>query len=270
MRGIDFPRIEETVEIAIRRASIFMGFGINAVSDPAFKNYDLSKVTKLRVAPAEVDAETLSTYKSEFSSWIVAGGLRELHEGFTHFLEQINFACLTLGWSVGKFAPQECENFHKSLHGDGFPDKFETLKKRFGIETEHEVGMVSINAARNCLTHRRGVVGRDDTKGNEHLRLSWKSIDIYLIPAGAEPVLTDDIGPEGHPTPPGSQIEFRAVDRELMFPLGGSITFTPKQLADLCYVASQAAHQLTLAAASYAESLGIEGRHADDPRNRAN
>jgi len=258
MPAIDFTKIIEVASIAIRRSSIFMGLGVNAAESDNLRDYDLSAETKLRVVPQTNDQETLSTYKAEFRAWIIANGLRELHEGFTDFLERLHDACLTLGLSVGAFTPEQCDKLHKSFHRDGFPDKFEMLRKRFRVGTEHEPSLLSINAARNCFTHRRGRVGQKDLTDGQALVLTWKSIDFYITPTGQEPILTDNICPSGLPTPDGGEIEARPVVRELKFLPNSYIEFTPRHLADLCFAASEAANQLAASAVEYARGLGVK------------
>ncbi|MCX5920315.1 MAG: hypothetical protein NTW61_03170, partial [Candidatus Melainabacteria bacterium] len=102
MSGIDFETLLEYARIGIRRASIFMGFGVHAAASSAIRNFDLSKETKLRIVPDTNDETLLGEYKHEFRSWVIVNGLREIHESFTEYLEKLNQACLTIGWVAGE------------------------------------------------------------------------------------------------------------------------------------------------------------------------
>lgn len=256
MSGIDFETLLEYARIGIRRASIFMGFGVHAAASPAIRNFDLSKETKLRVVADTNDDKLLGEYKSEFRSWVIVNGLREIHEAFTEYLEKLNQACLTIGWVAGEFTPEACDGQHKKFHRGGLPDKFEILRKRFGVITQHEDGLNSLNDARNCFTHRRGIVGPDDFNHEDQLRLRWRTLDIYFIPAGGRPVLTRDI-PEGGLPMPGGFIESKYVERICSFSKGEILELSPLQLAEICYFADEAAVELANSAVEYARRKGI-------------
>lgn len=256
MSGIDFETLLEYARTGIRRASIFMGLGVHAATSPAIRNFDLSRETKLRVVADTSDDKLLGEYKSEFRSWVIVNGLREIHEAFTEYLEKLNQACLTIGWVAGEFTPEACDRHHKNFHRKGLPDKFEILRKSFGVITQHEDGVNSLNDARNCFTHRRGIVGPDDFNHEDQLRLRWRTLDIYFIPAGGQPVLNRHI-PEGGLPMPGGFIESKYVERICSFSKGEILELSPLQLAEICYFADDAAVELANSAVEYARRKGI-------------
>ena len=193
MQDIDFEKILEFARLGIRRASLFMGLAINMANNPNVRDYDLSHQTKYRVLPKTNDEKVIEEYKHEFRTWVIANALRELHESFVEYLENVHQACLTFERAVGEKTPEDCDRLQKKFHNAGFPDKFDILRHQFTVTTQHVDGWLSVNAVRNCLTHRRSIVRREDFNEGDRLQLQWRALEIYFIPAEGVPVLNHDI-----------------------------------------------------------------------------
>lgn len=263
MPAVDFDRTLERARLGFHRASIFMGFGVNAVADPAQKNFDLSQETKIRLVPPTDDPKILASYKSEFRSWIVSNGLRELLEGFVDFLEALHRDCLTLAWSKGRYTSDECDSLHSKFHKAGLPEKLRTLNECFGIGSARGNHILSINAARNCYTHRRGKVGPADVKDGDVLTVTWDGLDIFIHRPGQAPVNVRDVPGGGLPTPEGGSIEAKMAARMLEFKLGSYIEFSPTNLAEFCFFVNEAATEFAADAVEYAKKIGIEVRNRE-------
>ena len=263
MQGIDFEKVLEYARFGIRRASLFMGFAVNMANNPNVRDYDLSNQTKYRVLPESSDEHTLTEYKHEFKIWVIANALRELHESFVEYLEKVNQACLTFEWVAGEKTPEECDKSLKKFHNAGFPDKLDILRKKFSVETQHENGWLSLNAARNCFTHRRGIVGQDDLNQGDCLELRWRVLEIYFIPAEGQPVLNYHIPPGGLPAE-GGAIESKYAERKFSFNQGQFIELSPIQLSEICAFADEAAVELASAAVEFARKKGISIRNRED------
>lgn len=261
----DFENLLEYARIGIRRSSLFMGLAVRTAACEAIKTYDLSVDTSLRIFPDTDDASLLAEYKEEFRDWVVANALRELHEGFTEYLEKLNQACLTLGCSLGAYTPEECDRYHKRFHKDGLPDKFKSLRQRFSVSTKQEQGLLSLNDARNCLTHRRGIVGPEDFNDGDALHLRWRALEIYFVPKDGEPVLNRDI-PAGGLSMPGGAIESSYVEQSCRFRKGDVLVFSPLQLSEICFFADEAATELAHSAVEFAQSKGVEVRERPPER----
>lgn len=235
-----------------------MGLGVNAAADPNQTNFDLSNETKIRLVPPADEPEILASYKTEFRSWVVSNGLRELLEGFVDFLEALHGDCLTLAWSKGEYMPDECDSQQKKFHKAGLQEKFKILNERFGISSTRGRHILSINAARNCYTHRRGKVGLADAKGGDVLTVTWESLDILIHRPGEEPVNVRDFPEDGLVTPDGCSLEAKKVVRILDFELGSYIEFSATNLAEFCFLVNETASELATGAVEYAKGIGIE------------
>lgn len=263
MNSIDFEDLLECVRLGIQRTSIFMGLGVHAASDPSIRSYDLSSQTKLKIAPDTEDASLLQEYKDEFQRWVIANGLRELHEAFVEYLEKLNQACLTIDWVAGRLTSHECDLRHKKFHKTGFPEKLKRLREDFDVQTLHEEGLLSLNSARNCLTHRRGVIGSLDVGNASGLCLRWRTLEIYFVPADGEPILNRNI-PSGGLDACGGAIESKYVERNFSIGIGQILALEPLQLAEICFFADEAAVELANSAVAFASSQGIEVRNRPD------
>ena len=237
-----------------------MGLGINAAEDPNATDFDLSNETKIQLVPSTDDAEVVASYKSEFRGWVVSNGLRELLEGFVDFLEALHRDCLTLAWSKEHYSPEECDRLQKRFHHAGLPDKFRSLQERFGISTDCSDAILSINQARNCLTHRRGKVGAADVGEEGALIVVWESMDILINRPGKEPVNIRDFPEGGIPTPDGGTVEAKKAIRRLEFGQGTYVKFSATNLAEICFFINQASAQLAAGAVAFSETIGIEVR----------
>lgn len=267
MPSIDFEKIIEVARLGINRASVFMGFGVNSARDNGFKNYDLTSETKIKIVPTTEDDEVIKHYKEEYECWVIANGFREVIETFSIFLEEIHKACLTLAWSKGRYTPDKCDGMQSNFHNAGLPDKFNILENRFGIICEEKDHVLSINQTRNCLTHRNGRVGDKDIDASGKLNLSWKDLEILVVPTGEEPTAVTNMPKEGIPTPNGGHIESHYVIRKKSFTKGEYIKFSPRQLAEICWFINQTAIQISNSAVEFACSIGIEIRNRNELNN---
>ncbi len=236
-----------------------MGFAANMASNPQVRDYDLSHQTKYRVLPEPADESLIAEYKHNFRAWVISNALREVHESFVEYMEKVNEACLTFQWVAREKTPEECDRLQKKFHSAGFPDKLDILRRNFAVTTQHDCGLRSINSTRNCLTHRRGVVGTDDLNDGGKLTLQWRALEIYIIPAGGEPVLNRDIPPSGIPMR-GGAIESKYVERQCSFSDGQLIELSTLQLAEICAFADEAAVELANTAVEFARGIGISIR----------
>lgn len=256
---IDFALIKETALLGVRRAAVFLGIGLDAVRCPEVKDYRLQKFAHIELVPGDFSDEKIEEIKREFGLWIVGNGLRELVEHFGVFLEHVCMACLQCAFYKGHISREQLEKIRKNMHSRGTYDKSLLLKKEFGITAEKSQYIQSINKARACLTHRRGIVGQKDINDNNGLALRWTGIDLYLHPEGEEIIkldlpLKEPLGPFSKP----SRLKLAFVDREAYFQAGVKIEITPMMLAELCHFFILQADRFIEGAVAYAKSIGIE------------
>lgn len=254
---IDFERIQEHMLVGARRAAVFLGLGVNAARDPEFTAYGLTDIADIQLIRSNHDEATVRSFKREFESWIAGNGLRELLEAFAHFLDQIFEACLTVQEVQGNKRLPAREAL-KKFEGERFPNKLCLIHQNFQIAPERPSFLISLQRARNCLTHRRGVVGPKDCKGSDSLVVNWRGIDVVVRePTGAETHINTAIK-ERKILKDGGDVLLRFVDRERRFSRGDVLRVEPRDLAEICWYVVQESKRLTDSAIGYAKSTGVQ------------
>lgn len=120
----------------------------------------------------------------------------------------------------------------KAFHRLGLPDKLPLLTKQYGVVIDSTLSghLLSINAARNCLVHRRGVVGDRDVNDSSRLTVGWRKLSL---------VLKDEDGE--HPVVLNQRLEkestlcLRSEDCSKSFEIGERIAFTIQEFADITW-----------------------------------
>jgi len=170
--------------------------------------------------------------------WIVGCGLRDCVEAVGFFLERLRLAC-ALYWLTSKdqFTGAEYHdnlgaNAEKRFHRLGLPDKISDLADRyeFSLVGENMAHILSINQARNCLTHRSGVVAAKDANSEGRLQISWETPELVATRDGREFVLS-----QGTPVNRGDQIRMRTKQTHRIFNVGETLIFSASEFTELCW-----------------------------------
>ena len=251
--NIDFGKILEVALKGVRRATVFLGFGVNAALDTNFNKYQLTDIAQIQLLPQEVDVQALSHFKDEFKTWVVGNGLRELIETFSVFLERLHEACLLIENHVKPVALNNLAKQQATFGKNGLPDKITVLKKKFSVGPTHPAQLLTLNKARNCLTHRRGIVERIDCNLIDALKVNWLGADIFAQTQSGEKhplkkglVLKEDGG-----------IMMQFLERERVFPIRSVVKFSPQDLAEICWFFIREAGTTCETAAEFAKSKNV-------------
>lgn len=260
---IDFDKILEIAYRGVRRASIFMGLGVNAALNPEYKAYQLTHITKLRLIPNNVAEETLQHFKEEFKTWIEGNGLRELIETYSIFLDALHNVCLLVRGSKEGIHIATLEAKQDTFRQQGFPNKLNQLRINFAVGPKHADYLVSLNKARNCLTHTRGIVGKEHIDSEKGMKVAWLGMEIFVQTPTGERQSLMDIPPEGVLIKDGGTACIQFVERANYFELNALVRFTTRELAEICWFFQQEAHGALMSAAEYAKASGLEVKAKD-------
>ncbi|MDP2604181.1 MAG: hypothetical protein Q8S00_16545 [Deltaproteobacteria bacterium] len=233
-----------------------MGFGVNAALNSEFKEYQLTHITKLQLIP-NVEDKTLAHFKEEFKTWIEANGLRELIETYSVFLDALNEACLLIRGRVdGATLPSLAEK-QQTFKQQGFPNKLNTLRTNYAVGPKHADYVVSLNKARNCLTHRHGIVGKEDVDSDDKLKVSWLGMDMFVETPTGERQSLMDIPVDGLLVKDGGTVCVQFVELIKHFERGSLVRFSTRELAEICWFFQREAHSALMSAVEYAKNNGI-------------
>jgi hypothetical protein len=259
---INFAKIKEIALLGVRRTAVFMGLGINAALDENFRNFDLTKIIQLQFVPQDVDDKTIAHIKEEFGIWIISCGFRELIETFLVFLDEIHLASLHMAVSRGIISSEDAKKYGPAFPKKGIKDKLPILLNRFGIYPNNSDFIITINQARNCLTHRRGIVGVEDCYDKQKLEIKWIGFDIFLETPSGEIFCTYPLPEEGIYLKDGGTAGIKFTERTLNFKIGEQLKLSPRNLAEICQFIILSTHEICANFLRYADSLGIKINHS--------
>lgn len=238
---IDLKQIADLGHTGIRRATIFMGLGLNAAHRPDFKDYQLSDIPKYSKAigyklVGPVDEARIQDFKIAFADWVVACGLREILEHYGLLLTRLHREAMVVfhARDILKYRgdPQRLQrNFFENA---GLRAKLEELRARFKIATEFESQIIQLYQLRNILDHNFRTVTDKPLNADKKFVVSWEAFDTFgvgnesgKVTAFAE--LVDKVLPE--PT----QIVGKRVRREKVYSRGDRVTLDGKELEEICF-----------------------------------
>lgn len=256
--NIELTRIKEISLKGIRRTAVFMGLGINTARADEFREYQLSTETLFRIIPDKVDDKQLDDFKAHFEHWIISCGLRELIETFSVFLTAIFKSCLLASMHKKKIKINDPGKRLKSFKWKGVEEQLKMLRAQFGVGTTKEIYFKSINQARNCITHRQGIVGQEDLRNDNSLKMRWWALDLFIeTPSGQVISVALPFPKEGIFLKDGGTVCVKVIEKELEFQLGEVIKLNPNDLSEICMVATLATDEILKSTVDYLKSIGV-------------
>jgi hypothetical protein len=211
--------------------------------------------------------------REEFKSWLLGVGLRDGIESLNVFIDEIRFFAglmkrtLSEGHRVARAGRVTAvlRDFRKEEIGRyarlGLPDKLENLFAEFGIKVPLADAILSLQKARNCLTHRRGIVGAEDRNTeNGGLRVQFVVLEtVHTDLSGRIHAAERDTLVLA-----GESVGVRWAEREKTFPIGQRVTFTAQEFQHLIYTLWDAGSLLIDEFIKYAEAHGLVDRNEKD------
>jgi hypothetical protein len=170
-------------------------------------------------------------------TWAISNGLRDAIEGASSFIES-SHRVLAI-WDLvssnnGKvlYGDYQREMEGAAFHRLGLPDKLAHLKSEHGIaiDANLERHLLSINNARNCLVHRRGIVSQRDLNFDGRMIVEWRKLHLFIQNEDGEHDLVI-----GQIVEKESVICLRIVDERKVFAPGERVMFTAQEFADVTW-----------------------------------
>jgi len=179
--------------------------------------------------------------RADYENWVYGNGLRDVIESVSTFLESVR-EVLAL-WALGDRQKSgesltgatwvaEMQDAAKRFHRLGFPDKVEALRVAFDTSVDAVLNehVLSVNVARNCLVHRRGVVSERDLNRDNALVVAWRRIAVILQDEDGEHQLV-----LGKTLEKEARVVLRIEDSSKEFKLGERVVFTGVEFAEVCW-----------------------------------
>jgi hypothetical protein len=254
--NLNIDAVVESIHLGVRRAAVFLGLGLNAAAMPDFKKYQLAEITGLDFVPVQVSDDVVKEFKDEFAHWVLGNGLRELIESFAHALERLYEYCLMIEISRGKLLQGVAIKQFKDFKHAGLEDRLKKLSEDFHVVTDKATALVSISRARNCLVHRRGIVG--EKEGTSGLNVSWWGFDIFgESPNGDVLEIPKPMPSDGIILNEGMALKIRHCERKRTFAFGSILRFKPVDVAEICQMVFLAGGDICKSFEEHCDGVGI-------------
>jgi hypothetical protein len=271
--SINFDYIADIPMRGVRRASVFLGLGVNAARNPQFKDYQLQNLALFRIMPDALPDETIAHFKENFEEWVISCALRELTETLDVFLDSVHRACLLMATNQGTVTPEEANKWGPVFERGGLDSKLSLLRRRFSIETSREAYFKGIKQARHCIAHRRGIVGMEDVDESDNkLHLQWWRVELLIkTPIGKEISLMPPLEEGAIVLEEGGEVQARFSTNERVFAIGQKISLNPNDLTEVCLLVKLASADIVKGLIEYTKSLRVEIQQKDTeqaPSNR--
>jgi hypothetical protein len=179
--------------------------------------------------------------REQYSEWILSNGFRDIIESVSAFLESAH-TVVSL-WAISEQSEEGAkitgEDWNRAIvtggqrfHRLGFPDKLAHLANEHQIPCDETLGshVLSINAARNCLVHRSGIVTERDRSSEGGLLVQWRRMVFLVKNEDGEKELV-----LGEVVEKDSVIAMRPQDSSKMFPLGSRVQFSAQEFCDISW-----------------------------------
>ena len=259
---ITFETASGALRGAVQRSIDLVAFGLHAAD-----NADVQELTIPDVSvQVTVDHRRLSPEeaRSEFRAWVVGGGIRDCVDAIGPALEWARKELVM--WSQpGAVGRKEDGRLNLEVQMPGatwnddiiggasafdrltLPDKLLRLEALGMGRPAFVDDILSLNAARNCLVHRLGVVGPVDVKSAPDLpfNVTWRRMQ--LTATGEEG--THEIGP-GSVVVAEEQVRIAIVAVEREFALGDHVEFSVEDYSQIAltfqFFSQQVQHEIGL------------------------
>ncbi|MDD3447630.1 MAG: hypothetical protein PHF72_01200 [Gammaproteobacteria bacterium] len=186
--NINLNGLRGELQNSIQKVICLIAAGLNAVIEVEPDELMLPATIKSTFGKLGLSKEQ---FNSEYSEWILSNGFRDAIESVSSFLESAH-RVLSIWELIEKQqngTPISGEDWNSvfldagnKFHRLGLPDKLDHIENAHGIEVgeSYKEQVMSINVARNCFVHRKGVVSDRDVNGDGRLMVKWSRLRTFL------------------------------------------------------------------------------------------
>jgi hypothetical protein len=251
----NLDHVIETLRKGVRRADVFMGFGLNAAeANPVISHVlspdELHNITFVKDVLSPAEQEHLV---AEFAKWVRANGLRELIETFSLFLDQLYMPLFAMkrGKSDGGRHLEQPERFERL----GIVDKINAMSAVLPVVEGDKDMIRGMNRLRNCYAHRLGVVGeRDVDSEGESMTIHWQAFQLQVEKPDGTVIMETEL--YGQVLEQGGVVQLKVVERARSFEKGSEVVLEKRELKEICLSALSIGERLLRTAIEQAREAG--------------
>lgn len=237
--SINLGGLTGRIQKYLRASMSLVAIGLNAKKGISTEDLQLPEVTTHHQFDS-TNQWTVEQAGEAWQSWVLRNGFRDVAETISGLLEEAQ--SVLAYWQLAKIQEGRAirdEDWNEMVvsrgsrfHRFGLPDKIDFLNKEYGLLLPDALvqQVLSINAARNCLVHRGGVVTKHDTRGTDQFVIEWSALVILLIQDGVEKEIEPPYLVEA-----GGQIRVATRPRTKSFAVGEVVIVTAKEFSQICW-----------------------------------
>ncbi len=245
-----------------------VAIGLNARQGISTEDLQLPEVTTHHQFDSS-NQWTVEQAGEAWQTWVLRNGFRDVAEAVSGLLEETQ--SVLAYWQLVKIQegrPIRGEDWNEMVvnrglrfHRLGLPDKIDFLEKEYGLVLPNGLiqQVLSINAARNCLVHRGGVVTAQDTRGAEKLTIEWSAMVMLLIENDVEKEIEPPYLVEA-----GGRIGVATRTRTKSIAVGQTVAVTAKEFAQICWTLFIFSMACAKALETHGKARGIQFREKND------
>jgi len=186
--------------------------------------------------PSTVSDEMQKEFAENFERWVVSNGFREIVETFAAFFVQVFKGAFLLG-SVGSVKVEAFQKAASRFDRLGVERQLIEINDMLMLDGRFLPMFSALNVARNCMAHRRGIVGlEDEAIPGSGFNLVWRTRTVQL--EDGTDVSQAVARGEAPRVEAGGSLFSLEVDRLKHFNVGEEIRLTQHELNEICFGAT--------------------------------
>lgn len=234
---IDLGGLRNELGRSLQKTIYFVAAGLRSVTALGLECPSLPTRITLDLCPPLKWGDHIGV--EQYEEWILCNGFRDAIESIALLLEQTH-RVLTLwdsldidgGCRITGAVLNEIFAVDPSFHRYGLPDKIDHLRHDHKLNLDEALctHLKRINAARNCIVHRAGIVSTRDLTSEADMTITWRRMHFFLQDEdGEKPIVF------GEPVEKDSDVCMRFEDIAKSFALGSSIKFSVGEFSEACW-----------------------------------
>jgi hypothetical protein len=238
-------RLSEIIGSAVFASTEVVNLHFGALSDENLNRSsdDSGAFYKFRGPELNIDQR-----RAMHESWILARAFQELLRAVRHAFEEAHVvvALLTKEHSIRSNATLAdfLRPFQSKATGLPFPKLLAAVNEFLDPKLDFSDSYRSLQAARNCLEHRAGIVGNIETKGGQEFTLDIPRMKIFYLRGNAEIELVAGERVDAGDGRPEVDILMKFEVRQRSVPTGERLAFTRSEFNEIAFSCNFLGQQL--------------------------
>jgi hypothetical protein len=259
---INLAGITGRMQRVLRDVMNMVAVGLNAKENITAETLTIPEVT-IHHQFSSSPRRSIEEEKASWEIWVLRNGFRDIAEELSALLEEIQtvlayWKIVTLqksrivhGEDWNEIVAHRNQQFHRRT----LPQKLEFLDHKYSFTLDpvltHKA--LTINMARNCLTHRGGIVSQLDVDATAKLTLEWSALILLANIDGQEQEINLPYYAEA-----GTVIALSTRSRTKSFEIGQLVSLTAEEFTQVCWTLFRLAASCAQRLEAYGKEQGFD------------